>query len=120
MNRAVALSRVASSVTQEASRLNRTWDCLSFSPNPRDAGLSFHYRHRGFHLWVMKGNNPQKQRKQTFTRFLIQRATRAAITCSSFGGDLRFSQQNAFRDVESRGAAYSFSPFAQISGNALR
>ena len=30
----------------------------------------------------------------------------------------RFSQQNAFRDVESRGRL-TFSPFAQISGNAL-
>ena len=35
-----------------------------------------------------------------------------------FGGDLRFAQQNAFRDVESRGRL-QFSPFAQISGNAI-
>ncbi|HVF27761.1 MAG TPA: TonB-dependent receptor, partial [Pyrinomonadaceae bacterium] len=35
-----------------------------------------------------------------------------------FGGDIRIVQQNAFRDVESRGRI-QFSPFAQISGNAL-
>ena len=35
-----------------------------------------------------------------------------------FGADLRFSQQNAFRDVESRGRL-QFSPFWQITGNAL-
>jgi len=35
-----------------------------------------------------------------------------------FGADIRFAQQNAFRDVESRGRM-QFSPFAQISGNAL-
>ena len=35
-----------------------------------------------------------------------------------FGVDIRFAQQNAFRDVESRGRL-QFSPFAQISGNAL-
>ncbi len=35
-----------------------------------------------------------------------------------FGVDFRFAQQNAFRDVESRGRI-TFSPFAQVSGNAL-
>ena len=35
-----------------------------------------------------------------------------------FGADIRFSQQNAFRDVESRGRL-QFSPFGQITGNAL-
>ena len=37
----VALSRVAASVTQEASRLNPDVGLPVISPNPRDAGLSF-------------------------------------------------------------------------------
>jgi carboxypeptidase family protein/TonB-dependent receptor-like protein len=112
----VALSRVASSVTQQASHLNSTVGLPVISPNPRDAGLSF-ITVTGFSALGDEGNNPQNS---------VTNVYQALDTVSyvhgnhllKFGGDVRFSQQNAFRDVESRGRL-QFSPFAQISGNAL-
>lgn len=112
----VALSRVASSVTQQASILNSALGLPVISPNPRDAGLSF-ITVTGFSPLGDEGNNPQHSVTNVY-QILDTASYARGHHLMKFGGDLRFSQQNAFRDVESRGRL-TFSPFAQISGNAL-
>jgi carboxypeptidase family protein/TonB-dependent receptor-like protein len=112
----VALSRVASSVTQEASRLNPDVGLPVISPNPRDAGLSF-ITVTGFSPLGDEGNNPQNSVTNVYQILDSANYVRGKHLIK-FGADLRFGQQNAFRDVESRGRL-QFSPFAQISGNAL-
>jgi hypothetical protein len=112
----VALSRVASSVTQEASRLNPDVGLPVVSPNPRDAGLSF-ITVTGFSPLGDEGNNPQNSVTNVYQVLDAANYVRGKHLIK-FGADLRFAQQNAFRDVESRGRL-QFSPFAQISGNAL-
>ena len=112
----VALSRVASSVIQEASVVNSELGLPTISPNPRDAGLTF-ITVTGFSPLGDEGNNPQ----QSVTNVYQVLDTATYVKGShlvKFGADLRFAQQNAFRDVESRGRM-QFSPFAQVSGNAL-
>lgn len=112
----VALSRVAGSVTQEASRRNPDLGLPVISPNARDAGLSF-TTVTGLSPLGDEGNNPQNSVTNVYQ--ILDTATYIRGNhLIKFGGDLRFSQQNAFRDVESRGRL-QFSPFAQISGNAL-
>lgn len=112
----VALSRVASSVTQQASVVNSQLGLPTISPNPRDAGLTF-ITVTGFSPLGDEGNNPQNSVTNVY-----QALNTASYSTGShlvkFGADLRFAQQNAFRDVESRGRM-QFSPFAQVSGNAL-
>ena len=112
----VALSRVASSVTQQASILNSDLGLPVISPNARDAGLSF-ISVTGFSPLGDEGNNPQKSVTNVYQLLDTASYVRSGHLIK-FGADLRFSQQNAFRDVESRGRL-TFSPFAQISGNAL-
>ena len=50
----LALSRVASSVTQEASTTNPELGLPVISPKPRDAGLSSHHQLPAFHRSGMK------------------------------------------------------------------
>jgi hypothetical protein len=111
-----ALSRVSASVTQEASVLNTDVGLPVVSPNPRDLGLSF-ITVTGLSPLGDEGNNPQDS-----TTNVYQVLDTASYVHGShlikFGADLRFAQQNAFRDIESRGRL-QFSPFAQISGNAI-
>lgn len=112
----VALSRVAASVTQEASHLNSDVGLPVVSPNPRDAGLSF-ITVTGLSPLGDEGNNPQNSVTNVYQ--ILDTATyTTGKHLLKFGGDIRFAQQNAFRDVESRGRL-QFSPFAQISGNAI-
>jgi hypothetical protein len=112
----VALSRVASSVTQEASRLNPGVGLPVISPNQRDAGLSF-ITVTGLSPLGDEGNNPQNSVTNIYQ--ILDTASYAHDRhLIKFGADIRFAQQNAFRDVESRGRL-QFSPFAQISGNAV-
>jgi hypothetical protein len=112
----VALSRVAASVTQEASTLNPAVGLPVVSPNPRDAGLSF-ITVTGLSPLGDEGNNPQNSVTNVYQ--ILDSATYVhSRHLFKFGADIRFAQQNAFRDVESRGRL-QFSPFAQISGNAL-
>jgi carboxypeptidase family protein/TonB-dependent receptor-like protein len=112
----VAFSRVAASVTQEASTLNSELGLPTISPNPRDAGLSF-ITVTGLSPLGDEGNNPQNSVTNVF-QVINSSSYVQGRHLIKFGGDIRFSQQNAFRDVESRGRL-TFSPFAQISGNAL-
>jgi hypothetical protein len=112
----MALSRVASSVKQEARALNANVGLPVVSPRPRDAGLSF-VTVTGFSPLGDEGNNPQNSVTNVY-QILDNASYVHGNHLIKFGADLRFSQQNAFRDVESRGRL-QFSPFAQISGNAL-
>ncbi len=112
----VAFSRVAASVDQEASRLNADVGLPTISPNPRDSGLSF-ITVTGFSPLGDEGNNPQKSVTNVY-QVLNNASYVRGDHLIKFGADVRFSQQNAFRDVESRGRL-QFSPFGQITGNAL-
>jgi hypothetical protein len=112
----VALSRVASSVNQEASRSNSDLGLPVISPNARDAGLSF-ITVTGLSPLGDEGNNPQNSVTNVYQILDTASCVRGSHLIK-FGADIRFTQQNAFRDVESRGRL-QFSPFAQISGNAL-
>lgn len=111
-----AFSRVAASVTQQASRLNSEVGLPAISPRPRDVGLSF-ITLTGFSPLGDEGNNPQKSVTNVY-QVLNNASYVRGDHLFKFGADLRFSQQNAFRDVESRGRL-QFSPFGQITGNAL-
>jgi hypothetical protein len=112
----VALSRVGASVTQEASHRNPDLGLPVISPNPRDAGLSF-ITVTGLSPLGDEGNNPQNSVTNVY-QILNTASYVHGNHLIKFGGDLRFAQQNAFRDVESRGRLL-FSPFAQISFNAI-
>ena len=112
----VAFSRVAASVTQEGSVLNPEVGLPVISPRQRDAGLSF-ITITGFSPLGDEGNNPQNSVTNVY-QFLNNASYIRGNHLFKFGADIRFSQQNAFRDVESRGRL-QFSPFGQITGNAL-
>lgn len=113
-----AFSRVATAVRQEGAgtSINNQVGLPELSSNPRDFGLSF-ITVTGFSPLGHEGNNPQNS--VTNTLQLLDTATYARGNhLLKFGADVRFVQQNAFRDVESRGRI-QFSPFAQITFNAL-
>ena len=112
----VAFSRVAASVTQEASVLNSDVGLPAISPRERDLGLSF-ITITGFSPLGDEGNNPQDSVTNVY-QLLNNSNYISGKHLIKFGIDFRFSQQNAFRDVESRGRL-QFSPFGQITGNAL-
>ena len=112
----VAFSRVAAGVTQQASRTNSDVGLPVVSPRPRDLGLSF-ITVTGFSPLGDEGNNPQHSVTNVYQ--VLDTATYVrGDHLLKFGADIRFTQQNAFRDVESRGRL-QFSPFGQITGNAL-
>jgi hypothetical protein len=86
------------------------------SPNARDAGLSF-ITITGFSPLGDEGNNPQNSVTNVY-QILDTASYVRGNHLIKFGADIRFSQQNAFRDVESRGRI-QFSPFGQVTFNAL-
>ena len=113
----VAFNRVASArpAGERARRVNRASACPISRTNPRDCGLSF-ITVTGFSPLGDEGNNPQNSVTNTYQ--VLDTATYArGRHLFKFGADLRVVQQNAFRDVESRGRI-QFSPFA-FTGNAL-
>ncbi|HKU76582.1 MAG TPA: TonB-dependent receptor [Pyrinomonadaceae bacterium] len=112
----VAFSRVAASVTQEASVLNSDIGLPTISPRARDLGLSF-ITVTGFSPLGDEGNNPQKSVTNVY-QFINNSSYVNGNHMVKFGADVRFTQQNAFRDVESRGRL-QFSPFGQVTFNAL-
>jgi hypothetical protein len=99
----VAFNRVAAGAVHEnqGRSLNQQVGMPELSSNPRDFGLSF-MRVTGFSPLGDEFNNPQHSVSNTFQ--VIDHATwvrgRALV---KFGGDFRVLQQNAFRDVQSRG-----------------
>jgi hypothetical protein len=112
----VAFSRVAASVTQEASVLNSAVGLPAISPRERDLGLSF-ITVTGFSPLGDEGNNPQDSVTNVY-QLLNNSSYIHGEHLIKFGIDFRFSQQNAFRDVESRGRL-QFSPFLTLTNNAL-
>jgi len=112
----LAFSRVAASVTQQASVLNSQVGLPTVSPRERDLGLSF-ITITGFSPLGDEGNNPQNSVTNVY-QVLDNVSYAQGDHLIKFGGEIRVSQQNAFRDVESRGRL-QFSPFGQITGNAL-
>ncbi|HEX3184005.1 MAG TPA: TonB-dependent receptor [Pyrinomonadaceae bacterium] len=111
-----AFSRVAASVRQEASVLNSEVGLPTISPRARDLGLSL-ITITGYSPLGDEGNNPQNSVTNVY-QFLNNSSYVHGNHLFKFGADLRFTQQNAFRDVESRGRL-QFSPFFQLTGNAL-
>jgi Carboxypeptidase regulatory-like domain/TonB dependent receptor len=114
----VAFNRVALGVFQETSgtSVNRAVGLPELSNNPRDFGLSF-ITVTGFSPLGDEGNNPQHSTTNTY-QILDTASYSRGSHLMKFGLDIRFVQQNAFRDVQSRGFL-NFSPFAQLTGNAL-
>ena len=112
----VAFSRVAGSVTQEASVLNSEVGLPTISPRERDLGLSF-ITVTGFSPLGDEGNNPQNSVTNVY-QFINNSSWVHNNHLVKFGADVRFTQQNAFRDVESRGRL-QFSPFLTLTNNAL-
>jgi hypothetical protein len=114
----VALSRVASAVNQEGrgTSLNRQVGLPELSTNPRDFGLSL-ITISGFSRIGDEFNNPQDSVTNVFQ--VLDNATYARSKhLIKFGFDFRAAQQNAFRDVQSRGFL-NFSDQVPITGNAL-
>jgi len=113
-----SFSRVAAGVLHEnmGNSLNRAVGLPELSANPRDFGLSF-ITISDFSPIGDEYNNPQHSVSNVF------QVTDTATYSSgkhlfSFGIDFRALQQNAFRDVQSRGFL-TFSDFGQISSNGL-
>lgn len=112
----VAFNRVASTVTQEASVLNSQVGLPTTSARTRDLGLSF-ITITGFSPIGDEGNNPQDSTTNVY-QIINNTSYVYGAHLLKFGADIRLSQQNAFRDVESRGRL-QFSPFGQVTFNAL-
>nr|MBA3766231.1 TonB-dependent receptor [Acidobacteriota bacterium] len=113
-----AFNRVALGVIQEnaGTSINNQVGLPELSSNPRDFGLSF-ISLTGFSPLGHEGNNPQTSVTNTFQ--ILDTATYArGLHLFKFGLDIRLMQQNAFRDVQSRGFL-TFSNSAGITNNAL-
>lgn len=113
-----AFNRVASAVRQENAgvSVNQAVGMPELSSNPRDFGLSF-ITVTGFSPLGHEGNNPQNSVTNTF-QILDTAIYSRGRHLLKFGGDVRLVQQNAFRDVQSRGLI-QFSPFLTLTNNAL-
>ncbi len=123
----LAFSRTASSVNQQnqGRNINQQVGMASLATNPRDFGLSF-ITLTGYSPIGDEYNNPQFSVTNVFQ--LLDTATWSrGQHLFKFGGDIRKAQQNAFRDVQSRGfltfSAFRLDdngrPIPAITGNAL-
>ncbi|HEY0097512.1 MAG TPA: TonB-dependent receptor [Pyrinomonadaceae bacterium] len=113
-----AFSRVASAVTSEGAgaSLNRQVGLPELSNNPRDFGLSF-ITITGYSPLGDEFNNPQQSATNVF-QFLDNLSYVRGAHLAKFGFEFRAMQQNAFRDVQSRGFL-TFSERFPLTGNAL-
>ncbi len=114
----VAFNRIGSAAIQESNgqSINRQVGLPELSKNPRDFGLSF-ITISGFSPLGDEFNNPQQSVTNTFQ--VLDSATYArGKQLVKVGFDFRALQQNAFRDVQSRGFL-TFSDRVPITGNAL-
>jgi hypothetical protein len=114
----LAFNRVALSVIQEnaGTSINNQVGLPELSSDARDFGLSL-INVTGFSPLGHEGNNPQNSVTNTYQ--ILDTATYARGShLFKFGLDFRFVQQNAFRDVQSRGFL-TFSQSAGLTGNAL-
>ena len=114
----IAFNRMAAGSFHEnmGRSLNRRIGLPELSSNPRDFGLSL-ITISGFSPIGDEYNNPQHSVTNVFQLM-------DAVTYSKgrhllkFGFDFRSLQQNAYRDVQSRGFL-TFSNFGQVTGNGL-
>lgn len=113
-----AFSRVAASVLQEnfGTSINQRVGLPELSTNPRDFGLSF-ITISGFSPLGDEFNNPQQSITNIY-QVLDGVSHASGKHLLKFGFDFRAIQQNAFRDVQSRGFL-TFSSQVPITGNAL-
>ena len=113
-----AFNRVAIAVTPEGggASLNRQVGLPELSSNPRDFGLSF-ITVTGYSPLGDEFNNPQASATNTF-QLLDNLSYARGAHLAKFGFDFRAAQQNAFRDVQSRGFL-TFSSQFPLTGNAL-
>jgi hypothetical protein len=113
-----AFNRIASAVIQEGrgTSINRQVGLPEISSNPRDFGLSF-ITVTGFSPLGHEFNNPQDSVTNTF-QFLDNASYARGLHLLKFGLDFRATQQNAFRDVLSRGFI-TFPAPSPITGNSL-
>src|SRR6266404_3279716 len=112
-----AFSRVAAAVLQKkGASINKQVGLPELSSNPRDFGLSF-ITISGFSPLGDEFNNPQQSVTNMF-QVLDGASYARGKHLLKFGVDFRAVQQNAFRDVQSRGFL-TFSSQVPITGNAL-
>lgn len=98
-----AFSRIGNQVLAENAgvSINKQVGLPELSSNPRDFGLSF-IRVTGYSPLGQEYNNPQNSATNVFQ--ILDTATYArGAHLLKFGFDFRYTQQNAFRDVQSRG-----------------
>jgi hypothetical protein len=114
----VAFNRVAAGSFHEnfGRSINQSVGLPELSRNPRDFGLSF-ITLTGYSPLGDEFNNPQHSVTNTFQVLDNASYTRGRHLLK-FGFDFRAAQQNAFRDVQSRGFL-TFSSQVPITGNAL-
>ncbi len=113
-----AFNRVAAGSYQEAreGNLNRSVGLPELSSSPRDLGLSF-ITISGFSPIGDEYNNPQHSVTNVFQATDTLTWSRGKHLIRS-GIEYRALQQNAFRDVQSRGFL-TFSDFGQVTGSGL-
>ena len=113
-----AFSRVSAAVIQEGAgtSINERVGLPELSQNPRDFGLSF-ITISGFSPLGHEFNNPQQSSTNMF-QVLDGASYVRGRHLLKFGFEFRAVQQNAFRDVQSRGFL-TFSSQVPITGNAL-
>ena len=114
----VVYNRVSAGVVQEnfGNSLNTAVGLPELSDNPRDFGLSF-ITVTGFSPLGDEFNNPQQSTTDMFE--VLDTLTYArGRHLMKVGFDARFTRQDAFRDVQSRGLL-TFSAQPAITGNAL-
>jgi hypothetical protein len=113
-----AFSRVSAAVIQEGAgtSINERVGLPELSQNPRDFGLSF-ITISGFSPLGHEFNNPQQSSTNMF-QVLDGASYVRGSHLLKFGFEFRAVQQNAFRDVQSRGFL-TFSSQVPITGNAL-
>ncbi|HSO76897.1 MAG TPA: TonB-dependent receptor, partial [Blastocatellia bacterium] len=113
-----AFSRVAASVLHEnfGTSINQQVGLPELSTNPRDFGLSF-ITISGFSPLGDEFNNPQESTTKVY-QVLDGVSYAKGNHLLKFGFDFRAVQQDAFRDVQSRGFL-TFSSQVPITGNAL-
>ncbi len=98
-----AYSRIGNQVLAENAgvSINKQVGLPELSSNPRDFGLSF-IRVTGFSPLGQEYNNPQNSATNVY-QFLDTATYARGEHLLKFGFDFRYTQQNAFRDVQSRG-----------------
>jgi Carboxypeptidase regulatory-like domain/TonB dependent receptor-like, beta-barrel len=111
----LGFNRVALGVTQEGQgvSVNRKLGLPDLSTNPRDFGLTF-ITVPGYSPLGDEGNNPQHGVANTY-QILDNLTYTRGRHLMKFGAEFRTQQQNAFRDVQSRG----FINFLGFTGNPL-